>query len=530
MAGFTDAIEKNMDISRILFILSLIIVTLVSIPLFYLLIRTASIGPDIFNVVLSQRNLSILINSMLLATLVTSFSVMIAVPLAFLTVRTDLPYKRFFGIVAALPLVIPSYVGSFAIISAIGPKGSILHNYLKPFGIESLPSIYGLDGAVLSLTLFTYPYIYLTVRSSLQNLDPSLEEAARNMGYGQLQTFLKVTLPHIKPAIASGGLLVALYSLSDFGTPSLMRFNSFTRAIFIQYQSSFDRTTAAVLAMLLVLLALVILSLDLKFRKKLKYHSVTATTKRPLATIELKKWKIPALIYTVAIISAALVMPLIVIFYWMFRGIFDFGILSDLFELTLNSVYVSGLTAIAAILAALPISIYAIRYPKRLSSLFERMTYLGSGLPGIVVALSLVFFGANYAIGLYQTIAMLIFAYVVLFLPKAVGTISASLLQVNPTLEEAAKSLGCGSIEALRKVTIPLIRPGIVNGLALVFLTTMKELPATLILSPIGFQTLATRIWAATDDAFYSEAAVLAILLILVSGISTFIILRQEKK
>jgi iron(III) transport system permease protein len=155
-------------------------------------------------------------------------------------------------------------------------------------------------------------------------------------------------------------------------------------------------------------------------------------------------------------------------------------------------------------------------------------TYIGFALPGIVVALSLVFFGAKYATPLYQTRAMLIFAYAVLFVPQAVGTIRSSLLQLNPRLEEAARSLGETSLGALRKITVPLVRPGLLTGAAMVFLTTMKELPATLLLSPTGFNTLATRVWSATDNAFFAQAAGPALLLILVSTISMFIILSQE--
>lgn len=518
----------NPGTSRILAVLSLLVVALASIPLLYLLLRITGTGSDILPFILDAKTIQILLNSVLLALTVTVFSVCIAVPLAFLTVRTDIPWKNFWSIVTALPLVIPSYVGSFIIISAIGPKGSILQNFLEPLGVERLPSIYGWPGAVLALTLFTYPYILLTVRSSLQNLDPALEEASRNLGYSRKETFMKVTLPHLKPSIAAGGLLVALYTLSDFGTPSLMRFNSFTRAIYVQYQSSFDRTLAAVLALLLVVIALTILTLEFKARGKASYY--TAATKRPPDIIELGKWRGPALLFTTTVSGIALIIPMGVIFYWLLKGSFDTGFIRDLLELTINSVYVSGLAAVSTIIVALPVVVYAVRYPGSLSNLLERGTYLGAGLPGVVVALSLVFFGANFAHGLYQTMVMLIFAYVVLFLPKAVGTIRTSLLQVNPGLEEAARSLGSSSFETLQKVTLPLIRPGLMTGAALVFLTTMKELPATLILSPIGFQTLATRIWAATDDAFFAEAAAMAVLLVLASGISMAIILKQEDR
>jgi iron(III) transport system permease protein len=222
-------------------------------------------------------------------------------------------------------------------------------------------------------------------------------------------------------------------------------------------------------------------------------------------------------------------MPLGVITYWFIRGMFAGEQMNFVWDFALNSIYVSGFAAITAVMAALPVTFLAVRYPSRLSNLLERGTYIGFALPGIVVALSLVFFGAKYATPLYQSKAMLVFAYVVLFIPQAVGTLRSSLLQVNPKLEEAARSMGETTLGAIKKITIPLVRPGLLTGAALVFLTTMKELPATLLLAPTGFSTLATRVWSATDNAFFARAAAPALILVLVSTISMSIILSQEK-
>ena len=162
--------------------------------------------------------------------------------------------------------------------------------------------------------------------------------------------------------------------------------------------------------------------------------------------------------------------------------------------------------------------------------MLERITYLGFALPGIVVALALVYFGANYVTPLYQTLVLLVFAYVVLFLPAAAGAVRASLLQISPRLEEAALVLGKNPRQALTTVTLPLVRPGVLAGAALVFLITMKELPATLILGPIGFKTLATSIWSAAEAAVFTEVAAPALLLIGVSAVPVaFLILREGK-
>ena len=190
---------------------------------------------------------------------------------------------------------------------------------------------------------------------------------------------------------------------------------------------------------------------------------------------------------------------------------------------------VSGLAAMATVVTALPIALLVVRYPGRISAFLERITYAGFALPGIVVALALVFFSINLAWPLYQTLALLVFAYVVLFLPPAVGAARASLLQLSPRLEETARSLGKNSLYVFTTITLPLIRPGLLAGGALVFLITMKELPATLILAPIGFKTLATSTWSAASEAFFAQAAAPALLLILASSVPMAFLLLRER-
>jgi len=520
---------SGLDVPLPLLLVGILVAISTSIPLLYLILRASGAGTKFFSLLLSPKTLRVLFDSALLALVVTTLSALIAIPLAFLTVRTNLPFRRFFSVATVLPLAVPSYVGSYAVIAALGPKGSILQNILEPYGVSRLPTIYGWTGAILTLTLFSYPYILLTVRASLHSLDPSLEEASRTLGHNQLQTFRLVTLPHLKPSIAAGSLLVAFYTLSDFGTPSLMRFNSFTRAIYIQYQSSFDRNLAAVLALTLVALASLTLLLEYKVRGKVKYYGTSSGAKRKPKDIDLGFWKYPSTAFCLSILGMSLVMPFGVIIFWLVRGLSTGQEISFVWSIALNSLTVSAIAAVVAVLFALPVAFLAVRYSGKFTNLLERSTYIGFALPGIVVALSLVFFGVKYATPLYQTIYMLVFAYVVLFIPQAVGTIRSSMLQISPRLEEAAQTLGKNTLGAIRYVTLPLTRPGILTGGALVFLTTMKELPATLLLSPTGFNTLATRVWSATDNAFFARAAAPSLVIILVSALSMFIILSQEK-
>ena len=188
------------------------------------------------------------------------------------------------------------------------------------------------------------------------------------------------------------------------------------------------------------------------------------------------------------------------------------------------------LAGAVAVVLALPVAYLAVRFPSRYSLLVSQAVYLGYGLPGIVIALSLVFFGANYAPIVYQTLAMLIFGYTVRFLPQAMGNVRTGLMQISPRLEEAGRSLGVGRRTMLRRITLPLLRPSIWTGAALVFMSTLKELPITLLLGPTGFTTLATQIWAAADEAFFARAAAPSLLLLAVSAVGVGIILRQEER
>ncbi|PHJ59245.1 iron ABC transporter permease [Nostoc linckia z18] len=506
-----------------------VVAVAIALPLLYLVIRTTGIGgEELWQLISRPRNVMVFFNSAAMAATVTFFSALIAIPLAFLTVRTDLPGRRFWLVATTLPLAVPSYVGSFALIATLAPRGSFLQLLLQPLGVEELPSIYGFPGTVLAITLFTYPYMLLSVRSALQGIDPSLEEAAKSLGYGGKETFFRVVLPQLKPSIIAGGLLVALYALRDFGTPSLMRFDAFTRAIFLQYKASFNRNSAAALALMLVILVLGILWLEYRMRSRAAYYSRGSASLRPPKIAKLGIWKWPAFGFCLLITSFGVALPVGVTLFWLIRG-FNIGYtFPNLIPNILNSIGAAGLAALATTIFALPVAILAVRFPNKITAIIERCSYIGFGVPGIVVALSLVFFGANYLPMLYQTLPMLIFAYLVLFLPQSVGTVRSSLLQLNPQIEESARSLGRNAWQTLKEVTLPLVQPGILSGAVLVFLTAIKELPATILLAPIGFTTLAMQIWQATENVDFADAAAASLAMLLVSIGSTLLVLSQD--
>ena len=484
-----------------------------ALPAIYLVVVIAGETAAAWETISDSRTVGLTLRTLGLTTAVTISSIALGVPLAWLTTRTDLPGRRLWATLTALPLVIPSYIGAYLLVSALGPAG-LAGDLL---GVDRLPSIYGFFGAWLALTLFTYPLVLLSVRAALARLDPALEDAARSMGRSRFSTFASVILPQLIPAIGAGALLVALYVISDFGAVSIMRFDSFTREIYVTFQSSFDRTAAAALAFLLVVLVLALLAAYAWIRGSLRYHRTGPGTARPAVPVPLGRWRTPSIAFCSAVTLVALVLPVGVLVYWASKGLGTLGASSLLANAANSLAAASGAAAVAALLAIV-IAVLAVRFPSPLTAAVERLGFAGYALPGIVVALALVFFGTRVALPLYQTLAMLVFALTIHYLPLAIGSVGTSLLQVSPRIEEAARGLGRGPVEVFRTITTPLVAGGIAAGAALVFLHAIKELPATLLLAPIGFETLATDIWRQTTLGSFEASAIPSLLLLVVAA------------
>ena len=499
---------------------------LMALPVVYLLIRGSGATSATWDLILRDRTLWLALRSLGLAAAVTVAAIAVGLPLAWLTVRTDLPGRRAWAVLAALPLVVPSYVGALALLAAFGPRGMVQAVLEGPLGIDQLPGISGFPGAFLTLTLFTYPYVYLVAAAGIRSIDPSLEEAARTLGETRWAVFRRVTLPLLRPSIAAGGLLVALYTLHDFGAVSLMRYQTFTQAIYLQYRAAFDRTPAAILSLMLVGLALLVLIAERRARGRARYFRVGTGTSRPPRPISLGRWRWVALAFCGLVVAMALVLPAAVLVYWMARGVSG-GEGLDLAGPALGSIAASGAGALLALLAAMPVALYTARRRGLLPQISEHLTYSGYALPGIVVALAFVFFTANYLPFLYQSLPLVVIAYVVLFLPQAAEPLRDGIRRINPRVEEAGRVLGESRSGVLRRVILPLVARPALAGFGLVFLTAMKELPATLLLRPTGFDTLATRVWTASSVSRFGQAAAPALLLVLLSAVPLYVMARR---
>ena len=482
------------------------------LPIGYLLVRAADAGPDAVVATLwRERTLWLVLRSLALAGAVTATAVVVGVALAWLTTRTTLPGRRAWTVVAALPLAVPSFVAAYAWVSVA-------------------PGVAGFLGTWLVLTLSTYPYVFLPVAAALRRADPALEEVARSLGRGATRTTLTVTARLVRPAAAAGGLLVALYALSDFGTPSLLRYDVFTRVIHTSYSASFDRTPAAVLSLVLVALTVLITVGEGRSRGRAEYARLGSGAARRLRPVQLGRATPLALLVTGGVAALALGFPAVVLSLWVARGRSAGVDWAELVPAGLSTLWVAVLGALAATALAVPVGILAARHARRGGRVLEQATYAGHAVPGLVVGLSLVFLGVRYATPIYQRTPMLVLAYAVLFMPAVVGSVRAAVGQSAVALEEVARSLGRSAAGVLRAVTLPLAGPGIAAGFALVVLTAMKELPATLLLRPTGMDTLATQLWTETQVGAYAAAAPYAAALVLLAAVPTFLLTAAQAR
>ncbi len=507
-----------------LLITSLVVAVLFAGPFAYLVWRNAELGADALDVLRSDTATGPLARTLLLATTVAAACAALGTSLAWLVTRTDLPYRRVWRVLAALPLVIPSFVGALALVAAFA-KGGLLDEFL---GFDQLPPVRGYWAAFAVLTLLSYPYVYLPVAARLTGMPPALEETARSLGRSPAQVFRSVVLPQASGAIAAGALLVFLYVVSDFGAVSLVRYDTLTTRI--ESSRLFNPTTSLALGFLLAVVALTVVVLERAVSRRRVHTEAVAAGRRPLQA-PLGPWKVPAVALVGAVVTVALVAPVAVLARWAWRGVGEGRAargadLGGVWEPLLNTAGIALVTAVVAIVVVLPVAYLTTRHRSRVGAAVNAFVVGGFALPGLVIALAVVFWVLDAPLvgGLYQTFPLLVFAYVVHFGAQAMRASQVSVSGVPRRMDDAARSLGAGRLRRLRTVDVPLMLPGLAAGAGLVLLSTMKELPATLLLAPIGFDTLATRIWSATESAFFARAGVSALALIAVSGVLTWLL------
>ncbi|MDG0977242.1 ABC transporter permease [Ilumatobacter sp.] len=489
-------------------------------PAAFVVWRTIRLGGDLGDV-LSEVPAP-LWRTIQLSVLVSTSTAVLGTGLAWLTTRTDLPGRRLWRIALVLPLVLPSFVGAAAFIAGLAP-GGVLYDALTAVGITPPSRFRGLGASWLVLTAFTYPYVYLPVAARLLRLRSSLEESGRMLGLSSTATFFKVTLPQLRTAVFGGALLVFLYTLSEFGAVQLLGYDTLTRVIFASRQT--NRALSFAAASVVLVLALGVVALERSQRGVSRPDDrASMLTRHPT---HLRWGTVPALAACTLVLSVGLLVPVASLATWAQRGLADGRVgFGELVQPAMSTAIVAIAAAIAATVIVLPIALATTRRPHRSSDIAAVSVVVGFAIPGLVLALALAVLTLNTPAldRLYQTTALLILAYVIHFGSQALASSESAARSVPNSLRESSRLLEPNPVRRFLTIDFPLMRPGLVAGAGLVLLSTVKELPATLLLSPPDFSTLSTEIWSAYEEGFYAAAGLASLVLIGVSAVLTWVL------
>lgn len=485
-----------------------LVALLVASPLVFVGLQATQAGGDTARRLLARPLMGTLLwHTVALATVVTAAATVLGFAAAYLVERTDLPGRRAWTVALAMPLAVPEFVHGYSWVSLF-------------------PRVQGYWGAVLVMTSSLYPLVFLPTAAALRHGDASAEEVARSLGHGRLATLWRVTLPLARPALAGGALLVSLYLLGEYGAFAMLRYTTFATAIYNEYQTSFDVASASQLTLALVGLALLLVTLDARAARRGRVVR-EGTAGRRCALVPLGRWKPVAAGTLVAVVGVTTGVPVFALVHWLIHGRSTTLPSASIVSATTTTLGYALAAAAVATTVAVPVALHSWRRPTRLARAVERAAYLTRALPGIAVALSVVFFAIRYAQPLYQQPSLLVAGYVVLFFPLALTSVRSSLAHVPHGVEDVARSLGVRRIVVLARVTLPLILPGLGAAFAMVALTASTELTATLLLRPTGTQTLATQFWVYTTGLSYGAAAPYAAVMVAMSVPAVLILTRR---
>jgi len=478
-------------------------------PLVFLLIEAGGAGVDqVAHIIWRPLTATLLWNTVRLTIAVTALCAIIGTLAAWCVERTDLPLRRMWAVLIVIPFAIPDFVIAF--------------------GWASLFTwAHGFYGAVLVMTLAVYPLVYLPVAASLRNADPGLEEVARSLGLGRLPTFFRATLSQVRGAIFGGCVLVSLVILAEYGAFEILGFNTFTTEIFTEFQLSFNISTACALSVVLILLSGFILGGDWVLRPKGRTARTGPLAQQSLQRHHLGAAKYPVMLGFLGLVALALGVPVGASIYWMARGTRFALSGTSILNAGLHTAFFGVCAGLIATIGAVPVALLAVRHDSVKARLLERSTYLVLAMPGLVIALALSYFTEHYANSFgYQTTPLLILAYSILFFPLALVGVRASIVHIPVGFEEAARSLGQSRRRAFLRVTMRIAGPGLAASFCLVFLATITELTATLLLIPTNVQTLSTQFWAYQQNLSYGQAAPFALVIILIAAVPSYVVSR----
>ena len=498
---------------------------LILLPLGYVTALALSADPTVWNRLWTTRVPELLLNTVSLAGTVALLTLVIGVSTAWMVTRFEFSGRRLWEVALVLPLAMPTYVLAYVYNYVLGFGGPVEHLWQMAAGPQArIFSPQSFWGATLVMALDTFPFVYLLTRSALLNFNVSFEEVARTCGASPLRRVLFVTLPLLRPSIVAGVALVVLYVVSDFGAVSLLRYQTLTYAVFQQMTGRSDNQAASILSILLVILALLFLVTERWFRRKSRFYQTTGRYRAP-QRIQCGWLHTAALTSCLAtVVGLAFGIPVYLLATWSLSSDALAILDARFFGFVWNSALLSSLAATAGVLVGLPLAYLAGRNPTWLNTGCLQAAYAGYVLPGPVAALAVLVLFLKVMPFFYGTVIVLVVAYVLHYLPAGLQSLEPSIQQITPNLEEVARTLGLNVRETWWHVTLPLIRNGVIVAWVLIFLRTMKELPATLLLRPVGFDTLAIRVWLEASEEYYQLAAPSALLIVLV-GLPALVLL-----
>jgi len=503
------------------------VVLAAAIPLMYVIISSLGLDLAAWQGLWNNRLPGLFWNTLSLAVLVAAGCFVLGVSAAWWISRREFPGRRLATWLMVMPLTIPTYVFAHIYTVLMEDTGWLGQLWVALFG-SAPPELFNIAGITFILTLAGFSYVFLLVQDALSRSQQDLEEAARIQGATPGQVFWRINLPLLRPAIAAGLAVVVLHVLSDFGAVSMLRYQTFTLSIYLQMNGRFDFNAAAGLSMVLVALSLTFLVLERFFRNRQRYYgSGRARRILPRRATRFETAMIWLWLGLIALFSV--ILPVTWMMIWSWDAWLDNLIDAKFWGYVRNSMTVSIAAASITIVAALPVALYHARQRSLISQSFLYASSIGFVLPGPVIALGILAFVLANVPLIYGGLLVLVLAMVVRFLPLAIHAQESAAQQLTPSIEQAARSLGAGPWESLRRVTLPMIRGGIVSAWVLVFIDTLKELPATLLLRPTGFDTLPVRIWIEASEEMLELAAPAALMLVVGTLPILWFLMRPER-
>jgi len=486
--------------------------------------------------------------SVLLMLGVASGTLLLGVSTAYIVSQYQFPGKRFWTWALLLPLAMPTYIIAYAytgLLDIAGPVQELIRSHFGlSFGEYWFPEIRSLAGAVVVFSLVLYPYVYLLVRSALLSQSPNLASTARLFGYTRWQRFSRVTVPLARPAIVAGVSLALMESLADFGAVSYFGVNTFTTGIYRTWNGLNSAAGAAQLSLALLSFIAVLVLLEQYSRRKARYELKNQQPRTDQKRLTGLKLALAIIVLTTPVLFGFAI-PVSQLLVWAVQHMDPLG-WSSYIGLVLNTVSVAAITAVIATTLAL-VMLYAQRIHKtRINSALKTIVGLGYAVPGIVIAVGTLiplalfdnaldtvlrnWFGISSGLLLSGTLVALILAYLVRFLTVSINSLEPGFGHIPQTLDMASRTLGDRPLGVLKRVHFPLLKPSLISALLIVFVETMKELPATLILRPFNFNTLAVRAYELASDERLPEAAMASLTIVLVGLIPVIFLIRLMAK